>query len=123
MDIKTTNDKNGNVILSLSGDLSIYEVTKLKVQLLDVIQAGKSLALNLKEVENIDTAGFQLLVMAKREAVRANVKFKLVNHSVAVLKLFELYGAAGIFQDKIKLSPEEKELFAFNYGTQKQPVA
>ena len=63
---QTTTD--GATRLTLDGDLSIYHAVEIKQRLIDGIRAGTTLELDLSRVGEMDTAGFQLLALAKRES-------------------------------------------------------
>jgi anti-sigma B factor antagonist len=51
----------------------------------------------------MDSAGLQLLLLAKREAGNQNKSLRLVNHSEAALEIFNLYHMAEHFGDPIVL--------------------
>ena len=53
--------------LALETDLTIYNALDAKRQLLDAVHGAETLELDLSRVGEMDTAGFQLLVLAKRQ--------------------------------------------------------
>lgn len=53
---------------ALAGELTIYAAEQLKTDLLMRLQPGQPLALDLAEVSEIDTAGLQALLLARRVA-------------------------------------------------------
>ncbi|HEX5755721.1 MAG TPA: STAS domain-containing protein [Arenimonas sp.] len=89
--------------LALSGSLSIYDVAALKTRLIDAVSAHAELELDLSAVESIDTAGVQLLMLAKLHAAARGHALVLVGHSPAVVDVFELFQLAGYFGDPIVL--------------------
>ena len=89
--------------LRLVGEMTIYAAAELKPRLLDEVAAHAALEIDLAEVSEIDTAGIQLLLLAKREAAAAGKTLALVGHSPAVLELVELYKLAGTLGDPLVL--------------------
>lgn len=82
-------------------DFTIYRVAELKPVLLAVIQEGEHIELDLSGVEHMDSAGCQLLIFAKREAVAAGKTLAIVAHSPAVQSLIEFYNLAAWFGDPL----------------------
>lgn len=82
-------------------DFTIYRVAELKPVLLAVIQEGARIELDLSGVEHIDSAGCQLLILAKREANAAGKTLAIVAHSPAVQSLIEFYNLAAWFGDPL----------------------
>jgi anti-anti-sigma regulatory factor len=60
--------------------------------------------LDLSGVEELDTAGVQLLLWLKQEARRGGYACTLVNHSPAVVEVLDLLKLAGTFGDPILLA-------------------
>jgi len=87
--------------LALEIDLTIYNAIDAKRQLLDAVNALKTLELDLSRVSELDTAGFQLLVLAKREAQKIGHNLRIVAHSPAVLEVIEFYNMVAYFGDPI----------------------
>ncbi len=78
--------------LNLGSELSIYRAAELKQQLLDALQANAQpgLDLDLSAVEEVDTAGIQLLLLAQREARNRGRRLRLLRPSTAVRNAIEL---------------------------------
>lgn len=89
--------------IAIEGELSIYTAAEWKRRLDDLIGQGGNLELDLGAVQELDTAGLQLLIMAKKEATARSQQLRLSNHSQAVLEVFELCGIADFFGDPILL--------------------
>ncbi|MEY2686979.1 MAG: hypothetical protein RL375_1177 [Pseudomonadota bacterium] len=82
--------------LHLTGELTIFRAAELK----QVILASPPPAeIDLAGVTDIDTAGLQLLLLAKQTAVADKRELRLVAHSAAVTELFELLHVAAHFGD------------------------
>jgi anti-sigma B factor antagonist len=73
--------------MALAGDLTIFSVLDIRDRLNEAFEAADSVAVDLGGVTEIDTAGLQLMLLAKRKAGK-NVLFR--NHSDAVLHLLGL---------------------------------
>ena len=91
--------------LRLKGDFTIYSVAEVKGPLSAALDQQPSLHLNLAGVEELDTAGLQLLVWLKQEAARRGKALVLSAHSPAVLEVFDLLKVAGLFGDPILIAP------------------
>jgi anti-anti-sigma factor len=96
---QTTTD--GALHLILDGPMTIYNAGDIKAQLLNGVQTAEILELDLSHVGEIDTAGFQLLVMAKRESQRLNRTLRIVAHSPAVREVIDFYNMDAFFGDPI----------------------
>jgi anti-anti-sigma factor len=88
-------------ILFIEGELSIYRAAELKELLLAHVMASQELEVDLGGVTEIDTAGLQLLILAKRTAQALQRELRLTSHSPAVLEIFELLNAAPLFGDPL----------------------
>lgn len=95
--------------LSLDADLTIYNAVEMKRQLLDAVRSRKTLELDLSRVGEMDTAGFQLLVLAKREAQRLGRTLRIVAHSPAVLEVIEFYNMVAYFGDPVVIPAAERQ--------------
>ncbi|SFH02883.1 anti-anti-sigma factor [Duganella sp. CF458] len=77
-------------LLFIEGDLTIRRVQELKDVLLARLAQSQALEVDLAGVTEIDTAGAQLLLLARRAAQVHRKEVRLVAHSPAVASLFEL---------------------------------
>jgi anti-sigma B factor antagonist len=77
-------------LLFIEGDLTIRRVQEMKDVLLARLAQSQALEVDLAGVTEIDTAGAQLLLMARRAAQASQKELRLVAHSPAVVSLFEL---------------------------------
>jgi anti-sigma B factor antagonist len=76
--------------MRLEGDLTIYRAAELKQVLLEAVDKTGPLEVDLSGVTELDTAGVQLLLLAKGAATARNKQIRLVNHSPAAVEVFEL---------------------------------
>jgi anti-anti-sigma factor len=84
------------VTVRAEGELTIYEVARLKDQWLGRLGAAPAFELDLGGVTEIDGAGLQLLVHLQREAQRSGCTLRLLAPSPAVIEAFDLCGLAGL---------------------------
>lgn len=93
--------------LPLADDLTIYHALELKQKLLDALAANDELELDLSQVNEIDTAGLQLLLLLKKEAQRAGKRAVIVAHSQAVRSLIDFCHLAGELGDPLVIPAAE----------------
>ena len=92
LDIQAKKTKSGKLTLSLKGGVTIYSVNELHNSLVKELAEAKELVLDLSKVDKIDTAGFQMILQAKRESGKKNIKFSCSSISKEAKDLFDLYG-------------------------------
>lgn len=108
MPIRARNNK-GLSMLKIDGDMTIYTAAALKDELMKHIVKPCEREIDLSEISEMDSAGMQLLILAKREALRSNTVLRLVNHSRAVLDVMDICNMAAYFGDPIWESELEKK--------------
>lgn len=96
--------KDGARSLRVEGEMTIYQAAALKETLQAALEQCAELDINLSAVGEIDTAGVQLLIAAKKAAQAAHKELRLSGHSVAVLEAFELLDVGGWFGDPLVIS-------------------
>ena len=89
------NTKN---VLRIEGELTIFRAMELKPLLL---AAPPVTEIDLSGVTDLDTAGVQLLMLAKKTALTQGRDVKLVGHSPPVIDVFELLNVAAYFGDHL----------------------
>lgn len=87
--------------LPIEGDMTIYRAAELKQALLDALNGATSLEVDLHGVTEIDSAGIQLLMLTKATGQANACEVRLLNHSPAVLEVFELLDLAAHFGDPL----------------------
>lgn len=90
---------DGAAHLILDGPMTIYNAGEIKAQLMSGLQAAPIIELDLSHVNEMDTAGFQLLVMAKRESQRQGLTLRIIAHSPAVREVIDFYNMDAFFGD------------------------
>ena len=91
--------------IGIEGELNIFSATALRQRLLDTISSSKEIEVDLSQVSEIDSAGVQLMVAAKREATARSKPLSFTGYSPAVLDLIELYDLSSYFGDPVPIHP------------------
>jgi anti-sigma B factor antagonist len=96
---------NGAVArLAIEGDMTIYRAAELREAILAAQASAPALEIDLAGVDDLDSAGLQLLVMAKRSAAADGRTLRLLGHSRAVLDVFELLDMGAYFGDAVVIA-------------------
>jgi anti-anti-sigma factor len=108
--------------ITLEGDLTVKKVNTLYLNFTAIINNEniKSISVDLAGVYEMDTAGIQMLMALKTYSSQLNKSFKLINHSLSVLKIIDLYGLAVFFRDKLVVPKKYSEQLNFRYGIKKR---
>jgi anti-anti-sigma factor len=83
--------------LRIMGEATIYTVEELYHAICQALADCTVLEMNLAEVSEMDTAGFQQLLLASREARRHGITLRLVQPSAATQEVLDLYQMAAAF--------------------------
>ena len=81
-------------VLRIEGELTIFRAAELKPVLLDHPAPSE---IDLSGVTELDTAGVQLLLLAKATALSEHRELRLMAHSPAVTEVFELLNLGAHF--------------------------
>lgn len=88
-------------VLRIEGEMSIFRAAELKPTLLASLSHAATLEVDLSAVTEFDTAGVQLLMLAKKMAHAKQCELRLTAHSPAVLEVLELLNLVAYFGDPI----------------------
>ena len=91
--------KDGLCKMKIETDMTIFNAAELKNDLLSDMGDCSSVEIDLSRVGEIDTSGFQLLFMLKREAALLNKDFKIASHSTATAAVIDLYNMSDYFKN------------------------
>ena len=108
MDFATQTTTEGAVRLTVDGDLTIYHAAEIKQRLIEGVRGNGVLELDLSHVGEIDTAGLQLLALAKRESGKQDHELHIVGHSPAVREVIEFLNLAAYFGDPLVIPASER---------------
>lgn len=96
---------DGHASLRLAGPLTIYTVTEARREIPGRLQKHQAQYLDLSGVEELDTAGIQLLLWLKRDVIARGANLVFLHHSEAVVDVFDLLKLTAVFGDPILMSP------------------
>jgi anti-anti-sigma factor len=99
--MSSTPQANDVHVLHIEGELTIYRAAELKPVLLDAVAKATVVEVDLSEVSEFDTAGLQILMLAKRTAASLQRELRLVRHSPAVVDVLQLLDLAAFFGDPL----------------------
>ncbi len=91
-------------MLRIEGEMTIYQAAEQKQTLLAALEQAEELEVDLAAVTELDTAGVQILILAKKQALATQRKLRLVAHSSAVQEVLELLNLAAYFGDPLVIS-------------------
>lgn len=109
MPIRSTTNKDGQSLLHIDGDMTIYTAAEIKDELMAHMAQPCGREIDLSEVSEMDSAGLQILILAKREAERHGTSLRLTGHSRAVLDVLDMCNLAPYFGDPVVLSGTENK--------------
>jgi anti-sigma B factor antagonist len=93
--------------LTLQSELTIFNANEQKGKLLNFLGSGNELEINLSQVDEVDTAGLQLLILAKRQAMQHGKTLNFTMHSKEVVDILELANLTSTFGDQVILVHNE----------------
>lgn len=93
----TVKKNNGLCSIVIDGGMNIYTISDIKKEMFESFHDCQSLELDLTGVTEMDTAGFQLLLLAKREAHLADKGFGMTGISEAASAVIGIYNMTAIF--------------------------
>lgn len=94
--------------MAIDGDLNIYHADEIKRRLIDGIRGNAVLELDLSRVGEMDSAGFQLLALAKQEGNQLDHALRIVGHGPAVREVIEFFNMAAFFGDPLVIPAGEQ---------------
>src|ERR1700691_172575 len=78
------------LVVYIEGEMTIYRAAELKQTLLMPIVESAVVEFDLSKVTELDSAGVQLLMLARRTAQARHCELRLVAHSPVVRDVIEL---------------------------------
>lgn len=97
--IKATRAQDTTTIATLTGSLTVMNAPDLRVGLLEAIQANKPkvLALNLAEVDFVDSSALGVFVEARRQMTADNGSVTFTNVNKDILGLMRIMNLEAVF--------------------------
>lgn len=107
--IQATQAQDSTTIARLAGSLTVMNAPDLRVGLLDAIKANKPkvLALNLAEVDFVDSSALGVFVEARRQMIASdgNVTFTNVNEDIrGLMRIMNLESVFNFVDDEGELT-------------------
>jgi len=99
---------SSNNRLVILEDMTIYNALEQKSRLVAALESGSGLELDLSQVIEMDTAGLQLLILAKREAARLGKQMSIVAHSPTVRQTLDFCSLTAFFGDPVVITAHEQ---------------
>ncbi|MBI4985015.1 MAG: STAS domain-containing protein [Rhodocyclales bacterium] len=99
--------KSAAARIDVQGELSIFAAAELRRRLLDALDTAAEVEVDLSQVSEMDSAGVQLMVAAKREAAARNKVLRFSGHSPTVFDILELCDLAGHLGDPVLIHSEK----------------
>ena len=90
-------EEAGSVTVTAVGEIDVATAPEVERQLLEHIEAGAAVTLDLHGVSFIDSSGLRALVTARQRAEETSVPFTLAGRSPAVERLLQVTGLDGVF--------------------------
>ena len=87
--------------LAIEGDFTIFAAEAIKARLQEALNEGREIEIDLSGVSEMDSAGLQLMVAAKREAAAQEKALRFTGHSPAVLSTMDLCDISGHLADPV----------------------
>ncbi len=87
--------------IEIEGEMTIYRAADLKVTVLEALRKTKVLEIDLSGIIELDTAGLQVLMLAKQTATADKRELRLLQHSPAVMEIFEMVDLVAFFGDAV----------------------
>jgi len=87
--------------IAIEGEMTIYRAADLKLTVLEALRKTRVLEIDLSGITELDTAGLQVLMLAKQTAAADKRELRLLQHSPAVLEIFEMLDLVAFFGDAV----------------------
>ena len=97
MGIEITSSENGFCQVMATDCMTIYEAAQQKIALLQILNEHTHMDIDLSNVNEMDTAGLQILLLLKRTAEKTGKTLRLVAQSPATLDVLDRYNLDNFF--------------------------
>lgn len=94
--------------IAVGGDFTIGNAEAIRGQFLDAIEHADDVEVDLGQVMEIDSAGVQIMLAAKREAANRGRKLRFAGHSEAVLNTLDLLDLSARLGDPVILRSNDQ---------------
>ena len=91
--------------ITLDGAMTVYEAVDAKRDLLQALAASAELEIDITGLDEVDTAGLQLLLLLRRESLRTAKPVRLAGSSPALAEVLDRYGLSAHFDQPFEAAP------------------
>ena len=110
--------ENGFCQVMVTDCMTIYEAAQQKIALLQILNEHTHMDIDLSNVNEMDTAGLQILLLLKRTAEKTGKTLRLVAQSPATLDVLDRYNLDNFFSDLGNVSEQRNISGPENIGDQ-----
>lgn len=100
MAIEIARDKDRYQI-KIEGEMTIFVAQELKEALTEPLQSASEIEVDLSQVTEIDSAGLQLMLLAKNESKQRGTNIRFIEHSSPVQDILDLTDMVAFFGDPV----------------------
>ena len=100
MPIESVTDQ-GICRVSITDEMTIYTAAEYRKTLLAQFEDHDEMEVSLQAVNDLDSAGVQIMLMLNMEARRQHKSLRFVHHSPQVIEVLELLNLVSFFGDPI----------------------
>jgi len=94
--------KSGDLVKAkLQDSLEISTVSEARDNILQLLNSGSSIRFDLSSMTEIDTAGVQLILAVRKEALMQGKECRFVHPSPAVEEAFRILGCGAVFDESV----------------------
>ncbi|PWI33591.1 anti-sigma B factor antagonist [Vibrio albus] len=104
--------QEATIKVSPGSEMTIYTASELKETLYKDWNHAREIEVDLSIVDELDSAGVQLLLQMKSDSEHARKPVRFVDHSPVVLEVLEMLNLIGRFADPIILPADNMETSA-----------
>lgn len=90
-------------LMTVEDEMTIYNASELQAKIFPLLSDPRELEIDLENVSEIDSAGVQLLMLARKDRAERGQVLTLTKHSSAVFDVFELMDLLAYFKDPVIL--------------------
>ena len=97
MSIETVNEASGCCI-RINDELTLSTASLFARTLNEALESNRSVAIDLTGVTDIDCAGLQILLMARKEALLRNRVVRFIGHNPVVMECLHMMNLINFFK-------------------------
>jgi anti-anti-sigma factor len=102
----TIENAEGHCKIAIDGEMTIFNAQELKTSLLTPLPEHDDIEVDLSKVIEIDSAGLQIMVLLKLEALSRDKMLRFTGHSPAVREIIDLCDLGAFFGDPVVIQSQ-----------------